>query len=169
MLEGEVNTIEREAIRTTHVADKRVLNLQEKYSRLTLEPSFLDQVRARIRHDTDVWFNYSSAARFTLGSSILNRVLVATLTRLGAITPKLAQLDDKAVSRLTNGEYAVTWPQTLLPQVFDRIVMRHGPPQDYLAEVFPKLSVPCAPLRGKLRDLDLTRFLDNSTRVYFGR
>lgn len=69
--------------------------------------------------------------------------------------------------RRPNGEYAITWPKSTEPQIFDRVVIRHGPPADYLAEVFPDLEVACAPLRGTLRELDLTSVLDDATRTYF--
>jgi len=117
----------------------------------------------------EVWFNFDSAGRYTLGSAILNRFLVSVLNRLGAIKPKLATLDEKSVTRRPGGEYAITWPKSTEPQIFDRVVIRHGPPVDYLAEVFPELEVACAPLRGKLRDLDLTGALDGATRTYFAR
>ena len=53
------------------------------------------------------------------------------------------------------------------PQIFDRVVLRHGPPADYLTQLFPQLQLPCAPLRGKLRELELTGQLDDETHAYF--
>jgi tetratricopeptide (TPR) repeat protein len=168
-LEDELQAIESKSKQTLLIRAARFINLQQMYGTLALTPAFLDQVRSRVRDDTEVWFNFTSAGRYTLGSAILNRFLVSVLSKLGAIKPKLATLDEKSVTRRPGGEYAITWPKSTEPQIFDRVVIRHGPPVDYLAEGFPELEVACAPLRGKLRDLDLTGVLDGATRTYFAR
>jgi len=168
-LRGELQVIESKAKQASWIRDARFINLQQMYGTLALTPAFLDQVRNRSRNDTEVWFNFTSAGRYTLGSAILNRFLVYVLSTMGAIKPKLGSLDEKSVTRRPHGEYAITWAKTTEPQIFDRVIIRHGPPADYVAEVFPKLEVACAPLRGKLRELDLTSALDGATRTYFAR
>jgi tetratricopeptide (TPR) repeat protein len=168
-LQDELQAIESKTKQTSLIRDASFINLQQMYGTLALPAVFLDQVRSRIRDDTEVWFNFDSAGRYTLGSAILNRFLVSVLSRLEAIKPKLATLDEKSVMRRPGGEYAITWPKSTEPQIFDRVVIRHGPPVDYLAEVFPELQVACAPLRGQLRNLDLTGALDGATRTYFAR
>jgi len=168
-LQDELQAIESKSKLTSLIGEADFINLHQMYGTLALTPVFLDQVRSRIRDDTEVWFNFTSAGRFTLGSAILNRFLVSVLGKLGAIKPKFATLDEKSVTRRPGGEYAITWPKSTEPQIFDRVVIRHGPPVDYLAEVFPELEVACAPLRGKLRHLDLTGALDGATRAYFAR
>ena len=98
---------------------------------------------------------------------MLNRFLVSVLCSMGAVKPKLCILNEKSIISHPSGGYLVTWPGTLEPQKFDRVVIRHGCPMDYLSSLFPKLSDACAPLRGRLRDLELTGSLDESTRKYF--
>ena len=166
-LEYDLQALESKFKQTSAIKDARFINVHQMYGTLALIPAFVDQVRRRIRDDTEVWFNFDSAGRYTLGSAILNRLLVFVLSTLGAIKPKLATLD--SVTRHPGGEYAITWPKSTEPQIFDRVLIRHGPPVDYLAEVFPELADACAPLRGKLRDLDLTGVLDEATRTYFAR
>jgi len=166
-LQDELQAIEYKTKQMSLIRDARFINLQQEYGALGLAPAFLDEVRKKIRNDTEVWFNFTSPGRYTLGSATLNRFLVFILIKLGAIKPKRATLDEKTVTRRPDGKYAITWPKSTEPQIFDRVVIRHGPPVDYLAEVFPELEVACAPLRGKLPSLDLTSALDAATRAYF--
>jgi tetratricopeptide (TPR) repeat protein len=167
--QDDLQVIENKAKQTSWIGDARSVNLQQMYSAMVLPPILLDELRKQIRSDTEVWFNFTSPGRYTLGSATLNRLLVFSLIKLGAIKPKLATLDEKAITRRPSGEYAIAWPKSTEPQVFDRLIVRHGPPVDYLAQVFPELAIPCAPLRGKLRDLDLTSALDDATKVYFAQ
>jgi hypothetical protein len=168
-IEDQLQSIENKSKREFFFKENRFVNLQQMYNALAIPPAFVDQIRSRVRNDTEVWFNFESAGRYTLGSAILNRFLVFLLIKLGVVKPKLATLPEGSLTRRPGGEYAVTWPRDTEPQIFDRVVVRHGPPGDYLAEVFPKLELACAPLRGRLRELDLTGRLDESTRAYFAR
>jgi hypothetical protein len=166
-LVSKLQAIESEARRMSVVTDNRLLNLHGRYSQLSLPTELLDAVRKRLRNDTDVWFNFRSAGRYTLASSMLNRALVLVLCHLQAIRPKLASLNENSITRNSKGTYAVQWAESADPETFDRVVIRHGPASDYLIKVFPKLERACAPLSGKLADLDLTSRLDSATRDFF--
>jgi tetratricopeptide (TPR) repeat protein len=166
-LQDELEAIETKTKRASLITDLPLLNLQKIYGEVSLDPTFVDSLRKQIRDDTAVWFNFTSAGCYTLASSLLNRFIVAVLCRLGAIKPKLARLDEKSIRRGAEGEYLITWPRSAELQIFDRVLIRHGPPGDYLAQVFPELEVVCAPLRGKLRTLNLTSSLDRATYAYF--
>jgi hypothetical protein len=165
-LEKHLLAIESDAKRARARSPRDRLNLHSLYSELVLGKTLIDGMRARIRRDTKVWFNFRSPERYTLRSSLLNRFLASVLCRVKAITPKLHHLEEKSIATRSSS-YAVTLMNSPEPQIFDRVVIRHGPPDNYLGSVFPKLDDACAPLRGRLRDLDLTGSLDEETHLFF--
>jgi len=156
------------AERRSHILSGSSLsNLQAQYAATTLPKEFSEKLRAAARTDTDVWFNFTAAGLYNINSSILNRFIVSQLVKLGIIKPKLGRIGSQLIRVTPQGKYGVTWARASSEQVFDRIILRHGPPDDFLADTFPPLADVCAPLRGKLRDLDLAGTLDVATQRFF--
>jgi tetratricopeptide (TPR) repeat protein len=166
-LETRLQEIELMAVRAALKSSFNFVNLHNEYNKLDLDQDMVDGIRGSIRRDTKVWFNFTSPGRYTTGSSLLNRFLVSVLCRLDAITPKLARLNEKSFAVNTAGKYVVTWPSSTESLVLDKVVVRHGASKNYLGSVFPELDDACAPLRGKLRELDLTASLHEATRSFF--
>ncbi len=166
-VEMELEAIETAASRAALRSSFRFFNLHQKYGELQIDQTIIERIKSQIRNDTEVWFNFTSPGRYVLGSSLINRFIVSILCRLGAVRPKLARLTDGSISLQGDGKYLVSWSNSTEPQVFDKIVIRHGPSLDYLGSVFPKIGDACAPLRGKLRELDLTASLHELTRRFF--
>lgn len=162
-----VRDIDFQIRRRASLGDPSALNLREMHAQIAIPQEFRDKVAGLVRKDTEVWFNFDSLNRYATGSSSLHRVLISLLIELGAIRPKMARLGDGSIIRLESGAFAVTFRGGEPPQIFDRVVLRHGPPADYLTQLFPQLQLPCAPLRGKLRELELTGQLDDETHAYF--
>jgi hypothetical protein len=166
-VQNQLVEIETMAKRAATMSASSFVSLHQLYDALPLTESLKDRIQQRIRRDTEVWFNFTSPGRYTTRSSILNRFLVSILCRLKAITPKLGRLDEKFVTLDASGRYSVRWSLNEEPKLFDRIIVRHGPADDYLGSVFPNLGQASAPLRGKLRELNLTNTLDQETYDYF--
>ena len=169
LLQERLLTIETTAKRARIISRSSFMSLHQMYDQLELNDAFIDQIRQRIRHDTEVWFNFTSPGRYIITSSILNRFLVAVLCRLNAIKPKLGRMEEKLVTVDATGRYAVRWSNNDEPQVFDRIIVHHGPPEDYLGSIFPNLADASTPLGGKLRELNLTDTLDRATSDFFSK
>jgi hypothetical protein len=159
-IEGE---IERSRLnpRLPHVS------VHKAYNKLVPPDGLRTRLEGRIRKDTDVWFNFMETERYTPASSVLNRYLVSVLCSLKAVRPKWATLTDDAISVTQSGSYAVRFPGDSEDQVFDDILVRHGPPRDYLASEFAEIAKGCEPLRGKLRDLGLTGSIHPWTFQFF--
>lgn len=143
------------------------LFLQPIYEGLAVPPELIETLRAKVRLDTKVSFNFRKPARYDLNSSALNRFLVSTLCRMKAVRPKLETLTERAVARDPAGMFSVTWQPDTEAELFDRIVIRHGPDANYLQRVFPEVAKDCGPLSGRLRDLALTESLEPATRAFF--
>jgi tetratricopeptide (TPR) repeat protein len=168
-LERELQRIEERAENARVNPRLPPVSLNREYSRLALPDSLKVELSGRIRRDTKVCFNFSSPDRYALSSSLLNRFLVSTLCSLNEVAPKWAELTEQTISRVSGGLYLVNWANSTEPESFDDVVIRHGPPADHLESVFPFIAKQCAPLRGKLRDLALTGWLDNATKQFFTR
>ena len=153
--------------RAASIGHSSIIDLNKAYGQLVLPTDFKNGLKAHVRSDTEVWFNFKEPERYTLESSLLNRLLVFSLCQLRAITPKLAELDEKMIVKDKAGTYTVYWPRVERPQEFDRILIRHGPPRDFVGSIFPKIHEASVSLRGKLRQLELTVTLDESTVKYF--
>ena len=143
--------------------------MQQLYSELKISDTLVEPLRQRLRRDTEVWLNFDSPQRYTTASCILNWFLVSILFHLNAVRPKRGALNEKFVTAEPSGRYAVRWKLNEEPVSFDRIIVRHGPGKDYLGSVFPGLSEASAPLRGKLRELNLTNTLDQATQTFFAK
>jgi tetratricopeptide (TPR) repeat protein len=166
-LQNQLQRIEIAIKRAETISNSNFISLHQMYGDLPLSETFIAPIRTRIRRDTEVWYNFTSPGRYSTRSSILNRFLVSVLCRLNAVRPKLGRLDEKFLGLDASGRYSVRWSLNEEPQLFDRIIVRHGPPVDYLGSVFPSLGEASAPLRGKLRELNLTNALDQKTYDFF--
>ncbi len=166
-LTARLREIEVKAHREALKSHFNFVNLHKEYGLLELDQDMVAAMKARIRRDTEVWFNFTSPGRYTTGSALLNRYLVSVLGRLDAVTPKLARLNESCFAIDARGKYTVTWPNNPVPVVFDKVIIRHGAPKNHLGDVFRELDDACAPLKGKLRELDLTSALHDATRKYF--
>lgn len=141
--------------------------LFKAYSALDIDEEFLSLIRKRLRGDTEVSFNFASPEIFTLGSSILNRLLVTCLLKGRMIERKLAKLSDKAARQLENGRYEVVWEPTGDKALFDVLVVRHGPPKDYFSKSFPNVFAECGALRDAISALRLTEGLEHRVHEFF--
>ncbi|HUB15225.1 MAG TPA: AAA family ATPase [Acetobacteraceae bacterium] len=159
--------VEDRARRSSAILGTSSVNLHQAYNQISIPDDLAQKLTSRIRTDTKVCFNFNAPERYSTGSSILNRFLVSTLCRLGAVEAKLARLEDGAVSFRPPEAYAVRWPGMAEPQLFDRAVIRHGPGADYLGSVFSEIGAASLALRTKIRELDLTGSLSQETIRFF--
>ena len=159
--------IEQDTNRKAAISAPQSINLHQVYSQLEIPSIIKDNLKARARLDTNVTFNFSTPGRYSPNSSGLNRLLVFALCDQGIIRPKLGKIQAGSIEKSPTAGYSVTWSAHQPPTAFDQIIIRHGPPADLLGTVFPELSAGCAPLRGRLRDLQLTAGIDPATLRFF--
>lgn len=144
----------------TQDAGERIL---KSYETLSVPAGVEAKLRARLRQDTHVTFNYAKHP-FSHRSSILHRFLVWMLSRfdenLHGLPGKLTALDGhEPTISATIEAYNGT-----IREIFDRVVVRHGP-QLAIARDFPACHALFEPILRARNVADLTRkreWLDTS-------
>jgi tetratricopeptide (TPR) repeat protein len=168
LLERELERIEGDLERCFFNRRLPNVSLHKAYNKLVPPEALRKRLEGRIRKETDVWFNFMATERYTHASSVLNRYLVSVLCSLPrAVRPKWGALSENSISVTESGTYAVRFPGDSEDQLFDDIIVRHGPPNDFLASEFAEIAKGCEPLRGKLRNLGLTGSIHPSTFQFF--
>lgn len=125
-------SIEREAFR------RDGLFLFDSYSALDVPLEIDRRIKHRLRSDTSVVLNGRDSSPLTNHASMLNRFLVSRLCRYGGVTYVASAL--RTVETTSEG-YRVTFDEGGRTEMFDRVILRHGPADavSSLARLFPQI------------------------------
>lgn len=160
----EVDNVARRA--QTH--GKRHASLYQGYDEFAVPDSLLDRMRALQRKDTEVVFNYLDESIFSLGSALLNRLMIFLLLKAGIVKGKLGKVTSVEVSPRAPARKQVVFDgDTANAQDFDIVVLRHGPPVREFERRFPDLAKDCVEMRGTLAELSLTQKLSPETVAWY--
>jgi tetratricopeptide (TPR) repeat protein len=163
LLADEMATVDDDA-QQAQIRGDMPENLYLAYNALTVPESLLARVRALKRSDTEVTFNYMDESVFTLGSALLNRMLVFLLMKTGVVKKKFGPISSVIPSPLNSSRKRVTFDGSISGALdFDTVVLRHGPPFMEFERRFPNLADDCFELRGKVSELTLTQKLAPDT------
>lgn len=118
-------------------------------------PGLDEQLRGRLRPDTEVVLNGSGSGPLDRRSSVLNRFLASRLL-WGAAPARYIAARVEAIAEARNGLYKVTFrSKTQSSEDFHTAVIRHGA-KPALQDSFPDIWQLCEPLRAR-NELDQTR------------
>ena len=117
--------------------------LYRRYNALQL-PALDTEIRARLRGDTTAVLNGRDALPFTLGASILGRLLTSRLVLRLGVSYRSGDLTCHPVG----DGYEVTFA-TGKPERFDHVTVRHGPNPSALEEGFPDIWKRGAAMRAR--------------------
>lgn len=123
--------------------------ITERYQEIESAP-VMEILRERLRDDVKVTFNGASPYIYGPESSILNRFVVSQLARLGAFRHRPGRLGTPA--RHADQKFRVTFDDGR-EEVFDRVILRHGPTTAALEKDFPEVWKACEGQRGRWRDM----------------
>ena len=107
--------------------------------------------------ERDVTLNFRSPEIFSLGSSRFNRAVVHRLIQAKILKIKRARLDESMVVKNPNGTFSVTWRKNDPPEVFDRLIVRHGPNDGYFEESFREIWPLVQRFHSLISILEITR------------
>jgi hypothetical protein len=142
------------------------VNLFREYSRLSVPAEILEQFRLRRRSDTEVTFNYPTPGIFSLDSALINRLVAFLLLRTDGVRLKLGKA--RLETGVSEGRRRVAFEgPPISTELFDFVIMRHGPPAGAFKNTFPGLYSQCAVLGGKLSRLALTGVLSQRTKEWY--
>jgi len=158
----ELLTIEREARDRERVrAGSSSAYLYEAYKKLSA-PTVDAAIEHRLRKSMTVTLNGIDKFPFSLDASILNRFLVSRLIFRFGLAYRHGKLEP---AKKTGACWEVRFP-TGKPEVFDRIIWRHGPKPAALEEGFPQVWEKCANKSQARAVLDQTRWPIYNDRTF---
>ena len=112
--------------------------LEDSYRRLEIPAAFQALVTQDLRNDTVVYLNGPTLSPFSLGSSVLNRIIVYLLREKGKLRYRQGRLDADAVEG--KGPFRIRFSNTEFfseDLEIDQIVVRHGP-EPAIRKLLPK-------------------------------
>jgi tetratricopeptide (TPR) repeat protein len=142
----ELIEIENEA----RTLDSPELFLQERYRKLKV-PDEVDKA-LKLRTDTQVTLNGEADSPLTLKASILSRFLASRLLYGLKVVPYRA---GRFTLKRKGAGYEVRFKMGT-PEVFQHVLIRHGPGPSAMEEGFSAILEKCAPMRAR-NELDQTR------------
>ncbi|MFN3791469.1 FAD-dependent oxidoreductase [Massilia sp.] len=141
--------------------------LYQSYKALEVPDTLLAKIRQLARTDTEVTFNFTDHNIFSLNSALLNRLLVFLLLRAQIVERKHGKITNVHISPHNPARKVVEFrnrPENNLE--YDMVVLRHGPPRDFVAQRFAELEPAFASLRGALPKLALSQHLAADTAAW---
>jgi len=132
---------------------ERTPQLMAEYSNIKVPPNLISQIDQEIRTDRLVYFNYT---RLKFETCILNRLfylLLRNSRRFRRLQGRIVVTPDTA----TGGRFQITLDGQLHPDLFDRIIVRHGPKEGSVNSAFPGLAVKFEAKAKKLKEEGLLR------------
>ena len=142
-------------------------NFSEAYSkRSDVSQIVRGCLKGRIRQDTRVTFNFQNAPRLQAESSCLNRVIVEALIDGGHVTAKRCDIRGAEI-RSSGASWSIKWTPSSKAQLFDKVVIRHGPNHLTGVSQFENISGASGEVFRKIAALDLSSELHPETSSFF--
>lgn len=114
--------------------------LSDKYEKLEVE-GWSKLLRDRLRQrESEIWWAAKSPFYYGPGASVLNRLIVSQLFRIGAFKYRVGPTGK--VARKAKGDYLVPFADGTKER-FDRVLLRYGPKPTALQTSFPNISKAC--------------------------
>ncbi len=90
----------------------------------------------------------------------MNRLIVTALGMAGVIRYQRGHLNEEMLSPVSNG-YSVLWSASHSEEIYNQVIIRHGPDPFYFKERFPKIWASSGSTHQSIRDLQVTTDLDD--------
>ncbi len=117
------NLLEIEA-KAPNDSEKAPIYFIDQYKELTIDDALKVNIRSKLRSDTKVTLNSSSFTPLNGVASILNRFAIYLLI----VIEELTYIGGKIISiTKTNAGFSVVFDGHLQPEIFDDVIVRHGP------------------------------------------